>query len=68
MKILDPVFYVGAWWQVVEKDDGKIHIGPPGDLAASLTIQGADMRLLSDIGDQDPEEVIEKLFESIPKE
>lgn len=58
--------YAGVQYIVVEKDGKKyIGLGPAG---VSLAAQGANMHLLDDIGDKDPDEVMEALFDSIPKQ
>ena len=57
--------YAGIPYIVVEKDSKKyIGMGPAG---VALVAQGANMKLLDDIGDQDPDEVMAALLESIPK-
>ena len=59
--------YAGLVYTVVDKD-GKRYVGLPGDAAAHMLGLGANLKLLDDIGDQDPEDAMAALFESIPKE
>ena len=57
--------YAGIHYIVAEKNGKKyIGLGPAG---IALATQGANMKLLDDIGDQDPDEVMEALFASIPQ-
>lgn len=58
--------YAGLQYIVWEKDDGKKYIGFPGDLAAELVASGADMSLLQDIGEKDPEDVMAEFVPTIP--
>jgi hypothetical protein len=58
--------YAGIPYIVAEKDNGKKYIGL-GPAGLALKAQGANMKLLDDIGDQDPDDVMAALFESIPK-
>lgn len=58
--------YAGVQYQVVDKQ-GKNYIALQAGDVAILMSQGANMHLLDDIGDQDPEDVMEALFDSIPK-
>ena len=57
--------YAGVPYEVREQE-GKFNIAIPAGIAAGLLAQGADMTLLDNIGDQDPEDVMEALFDSIP--
>ena len=58
--------YAGVQYQVVDKQ-GKNYIALQAGDVAILMSQGANMHLLDDIGDQDPEDVMEALFDSIPE-
>lgn len=58
--------YAGVQYQVVDKQ-GKNYIALQTGDVAILMSQGANMHLLDDIGDQDPEDVMEALFDSIPE-
>ncbi|MEK7075572.1 MAG: hypothetical protein AAB948_02145 [Patescibacteria group bacterium] len=58
--------YAGVQWMVMEKK-GKKYIAIQAANAVMLMEQKADMHLLDDIGDKDPEEVMEALFASIPE-
>ncbi len=58
--------YAGIFYIVAEKE-GKRYIGfEPADVA-QMSQMGADLTLLNDIGDQDPDDVMATLFDSIPK-
>ena len=59
--------YAGIPYLVCEKG-GKRYIALPDDAIIALTGLGVDLRTLDDIGDQDPDEVMATLFESIPEE
>jgi hypothetical protein len=52
---------------IVTEKDGKRNIGIQA-AGLALISQGADPKLLDDIGDQDPEDVMEKFFDSINKD
>ena len=64
----DPVqgIYAGIPYIVAEKD-GKKYIGI-GMLGIDLAAKGANLKLLDDIGDKDPDEVMAAFLESIPEE
>jgi len=59
-------FYAGFYYMIFEKD-GKKFIGL-GESGIRLIAAGANLKLLNDIGDQDPDEVVAAFLESIPKE
>jgi len=56
--------YAGIPYIVAKKGD-KVYIGLQGGAAAMFVSKGANMTLLDDIGDQDPDSVMEKLFDSL---
>jgi hypothetical protein len=66
VKILYASVYAGVIYQVIEKD-GKKYISPNPNSLAMFTKNGADLHLLDDIGDKDPDEVMEELFDSMKK-
>lgn len=65
-RIVRAGIYASMRYVVVDKQ-GKFYISFPNaeDMRLFIT-NGANIKLLNDIGDQDPEEVMEKLFDSIP--
>lgn len=63
-KVIDQGVYAGLRYLVVEKD-GKVYVGLDG--APNLIAEGANGKLLDDIGDGDPEEAIAAFFDSIPR-
>lgn len=58
--------YAGIQYIVVEKE-GKHYIGLDAATVARFTIAGANMKLLDDIGDKDPDEVMAALMATLPK-
>ncbi len=46
---------------------GKRNIGLDVEVAARCMAAGANMKLLDDIGDQDPDDVMEKFVQTLPK-
>lgn len=65
-EVVNAGIYAGLSYDVIRKQDGSLHISikTPGGLKA-LIDEGADLTLLSNIGNEDPDEVMEKLFDSI---
>ena len=57
--------YAGIPYIVTQKD-GKTFIGLQGPQAMALATAGADMTILNDIGDEDPDEVMARFVETIP--
>lgn len=61
--------YAGIRYIVVKLDDGTIYIGLLEGWTTRLLNRGANLSLLDEIGNQDPEAVMAALLEStIPKE
>jgi len=58
--------YAGVQYKVVEKG-GKLYIAPDPQYLPMFTKNGADLKLLDNIGDQDPDEVMENLFATMKK-
>jgi len=58
--------YAGIPYIVVLKG-GKIYIGL-SELMVTFVAKGANPKLLDDIGDQDPDDVMAAFLESTPKE
>lgn len=65
-QVLSMGIYAGVPYIVAEKN-GKKYIGLQG-AGVALIVAGADKSLLQDIGDQDPDEVMERFVESLPKD
>mgnify|MGYP005838670771 CR=1 FL=1 len=63
--VIDQGIYAGVPYIVVEKDDGTVNIGLQG-AGIALIAAGANKDLLQNIGDADPEEVMEKFVTSLP--
>lgn len=64
-QVLRTGIYAGIPYIVAEKN-GKLYIGLQG-AGIALIAAGADKSLLQDIGDQDPEDVMEKFVTSTPQ-
>ncbi len=58
--------YAGVVY-VVFKKDGKIYLAISPKMITHLTGLGADLKLLNDIGDDDPDKRMAAMFESIPR-
>lgn len=58
--------YAGIWYIVVVRENGKKYIGLTAEVAISCMTAGANMKLLDDIGDQDPDEVMAAFVETFP--
>lgn len=58
--------YAGVQYQVVEKD-GKNYIAPNPQFLPMFTKNGANLHLLDDICNKDPNEVMEALFATMKK-
>lgn len=58
--------YAGIPYIVVKKND-KLYIGLSAGAVAHFTNLKANLHLLDDIGDQDPDEAMAAMFDSIPK-
>lgn len=67
-RVIDQGIYAGIQYIVTQKDDGKLYIGLQADLAANLAVAGANMKLLNDIGDQDPDEVMAAFVQTLPED
>ena len=65
-KVISNGIYATIPYVVAEKN-GKKFIGL-GNALGKLIAKGANVKLLNDIGDQDPDDVMAALLESIPKE
>lgn len=61
---LDFGVYAGVAYRVFLKD-GKKYIAPDPTYLGMFMQNGANLQLLDDIGDQDPEELMEQLFDSM---
>lgn len=59
--------YAGVRYHVFQKDDGKKYISPDSQFLSMFTDNGADLKLLDDIGEQDSDAVMEALFATMKK-
>ena len=66
MQVLPRGIYAGILYQVVQKDDRKRYIAIPGDMFNIFVQAGANMQILDDIGNDDPEERMAQFIESLP--
>ncbi len=66
MKQVDGGIYAGIFYTVFEKEGGALYIGLESATAAQLASEGADMTLLNNIGDQDPEDVMAAFVQTLP--
>ena len=58
--------YAGISYVATEKD-GKNYVGLQADAVAHFIELGADLTILDDIGDKNPDDAMADLFDSIPK-
>ncbi|HCM81896.1 MAG: hypothetical protein UW22_C0002G0013 [Candidatus Gottesmanbacteria bacterium GW2011_GWB1_44_11c] len=65
-KDLGTGIYAGVTYHVIEKG-GKKYISPDPNFLSMFTQNGANLHLLDDIGDKDPDEVMEALFATMKK-
>ncbi len=64
-KTISEGLYAGIQYIVTEKD-GKTYIGLQPENVPFFAGKGADLTILDDIGDRDPDDVMAQLFDSIP--
>ena len=65
-RVVGQGIYAGIPYIVACKN-GKLYVGLTGGLAAELAAAGANMRLLDDIGDKDPDDAVAEMIESLPE-